>query len=191
MGLPVIARLKANLPELPAAVEVRFSNQPPTVRFQHDEDWIEAWDADDFDPWETLAWPTVRVLRYRQHKPDGTIVQADWLTDFSIARLGTRSFFKLAKSRWEIENQGFNDAKNLHGMEHIQHHHPNSLLVNWLFLPLALIIERLYRVRYLRRGDHPTRSSMQLKVLFGFPFGPPMPIPVDAGRGHRRGRPAP
>ena len=23
-------------------------------------------------------------------------------------------------------------AKNLYGMKHIQHHHPNSLLVNWL-----------------------------------------------------------
>lgn len=165
VGIPVIARLKANLPELSTAVEARFSNQPPTVTFQHDEDWIEAWDADDFDPWETLAWPTVRVLRYRQHKPDGTVVQADWLTDFSIARLGTRSFFKLAKSRWEIENQGFNDAKNLYGMEHIQHHHPNSMLVNWLFLLLALIIERLYRIRYLHRGDHPVRSSMQLKDI--------------------------
>ncbi len=130
-------------------------NQPPTVRFQHGEDRIEVWDADDFDPWETLDWPTVRVMRYRQHKTDGTVVQADWLTDFSIARLGTRSFFKLAKSRWEIENQGFNDGKNLYGMEHIQHHHPNSMLVNWLFLLLALIIERLYRIRYLHRGTHP------------------------------------
>jgi len=95
VGIRVIARLKANLPELSAAVEARFSNQPPTVTFQHEEDRIEAWDADDFDPWETLAQPTVRVLRYRQRKPDGTIVQADWLTDFSIARLGARSFFKL------------------------------------------------------------------------------------------------
>ena len=163
VGMPVIARLKANLPELSAAVEARFANQPPTVTFQHGEDRIEAWDADDFDPWETLDWPTVRVLRYRQHKPDGSIVQADWLTDFSIARLGTRSFFKLAKSRWEIENQGFNDAKNLYGMEHIQHHHPNSMLVNWLFLLLALIVERLYRTRYLHRGDHPILSAMKLK----------------------------
>ena len=133
------------------------------ARFEHREDRIEVWDADDFDPWETLAWPTVRVLRYRQHKPDGTIIQADWLTDFSIARMGTRSFFKLAKSRWEIENQGFNEGKNLYGMEHIQHHHPNSLLVNWLFLLLALIIERLYRNRYLHRGTHPVLTAMQLK----------------------------
>lgn len=163
MNIPIIARLKNNLPELSAAVQTRFGNTPPHASFQHDEDWIEVWDADDFDPWETLNWPSVRVLRYRQHKKDGTLIQADWLTDFSIAKLGTRTFFKLAKSRWEIENQGFNDGKNLYGMEHIQHHHPNSMLVNWLFLLLALITERLYRIRYLHRGTHPILTAMQLK----------------------------
>jgi hypothetical protein len=81
-------------------------------------------------------------------------------------------FFKLAKSRWEIENQGFNDAKNLYGMEHIQHHHPNSLAVNWLFLLLALGIERLYRNRYLHRGTHPIPTAMQLKHLLWLHLGP-------------------
>ncbi len=162
-GIPIVARLKSNLPELSAAVEARFGSQPPQQTFMFGEDRIEVWDADDFDPWENLAWPTVRVLRYRQHKPNGTLIQADWLTNFSLARLGTRTFFKLAKSRWEIENQGFNEGKNLYGMEHIQHHHPNSLLVNWLFLLLALMIERLYRNRYLHRGTHPILTAMQLK----------------------------
>ena len=110
-----------------------------------------------------LDWPTVRVLRYRQHKPKGTVIQAGWLTNFSLGRLGNRTFFKLANSRWEIENQGSNEGKNLYGMEHIQHHHPNSLLVNWLFLLLAWMIERLYRNRYLHRGAHPVLTAMQLK----------------------------
>ena len=162
-GIPIVARLKSNLPELSAAVESRFGSQPPQATFMFGEDRIEVWDADDFDPWENLDWPTVRVLRYRQHKPNGTVIQADWLTNFSLVRLGTRTFFKLAKSRWEIENQGFNEGKNLYGMEHIQHHHPNSLLVNWLFLLLALMIERLYRNRYLHRGTHPVPTAMQLK----------------------------
>ena len=163
VGLPILARLKDNLPELSAAVQARFSQSPPTMTFQHGQDWVELWDANDFDPWETLSWPTVRVMRYRQHKKNGTIIQADWLTNFPIARLGTRSFFKLAKSRWEIENQGFNDGKNLYGLEHIQHHHPNSMLVNWLFILLALMIERTYRIRYLHRGSHPRITAMQLK----------------------------
>jgi hypothetical protein len=172
MHIPVIARLKDNLPEIAAAVQARFGSQPPRETFQHGDDWIEIWDAEDFDPWATLDWISVRVMRYRQHKKDGTIIQADWLTNFSSAKLGSRSFFKFAKSRWEIENRGFNDSKNLYGMEHIQHHHPNSLVVNWLFLLLGLMIERLYRLRYLHRGAHPVLSSMQLKDMLWLHLGP-------------------
>ena len=67
----------------------------------------------------------------------------------------------MAKSRWEIENQGFNDGKNRYGMEHICHHEPNSILIVWLLILLALVIERLYRLRYLHRGEHGVRSAME------------------------------
>ena len=115
----------------------------------------------DFDPWETLDWETVRVFFYRQHKPDGKVVEAYWLTNAS-SRVSPRSLFHMAKSRWEIENQGFNDAKTRHGLEHICHHHANSLLIGWLLTMLALTIERLYRLRYLHRGNHRVHSSAQL-----------------------------
>jgi hypothetical protein len=55
----------------------------------------------------------------------------------------------MAKSRWEIENQGFNEAKTQHNFEHIPHHQENSLLLEWLLTVLALTIERLYRLRLL------------------------------------------
>ena len=111
-------------------------------------------------------------MRYRQQKKDGSIVQAEWLTNFPASRLGSRSFFKLAKSRWEIEIQGFNEGKNLYGMEHIQHHHPNGMLVNWLFLLLALLNERLYRIRYLYRGSPPRRTAVQPRDTLCLNLGP-------------------
>jgi len=162
VGLAVVARLKDNLPELSAAVEKRFPQQPPTRVYWDGEDRVEIWDADDFDPWETLDWPTVRVIRYRQHKPDGAIFQADWLTNLAPVKVGSLSLYRMAKSRWEIENQGFNDAKTRYGLEHICHHHANSILLNWLLTLLTLVIERLYRIRYLHRGNHPVRSAEQL-----------------------------
>lgn len=162
VGLPVVARLKENLPLLAAAVRARFDGQPPQAVFQEGDDQIEVWDYDHFDPWETLEWPELRVLRYHQHKRDGTVVQAEWLTNFSIAKLGSLSFYRMAKSRWEIENQGFNDGKNRYGMEHICHHQPNSILIVWLLIVLALVIERLYRLRYLHRGEHGVRSAIDL-----------------------------
>jgi hypothetical protein len=162
VDLPAVTRLKDNLPELYAAAQARFVPQSAHAVFEVEGDLVEVWDAEDFAPWETLQWHSVRVLRYRQHKPDGTVVEAYWHTNFSIRQAGSLSLFRIAKSRWEIENQGFNEAKNLHGMEHIAHHEPNSLLLAWLLLLLAMLIERLYRVRYLHRGDHALRSAIDL-----------------------------
>jgi len=119
LGLRVVARLKENLPELLAAAQKRFGGKPPHRVFREGEDRVEIWDADDFDPWDTLRWETVRVIRYRQHKPDGKVFEAFWLTDFPTRQLSSRSLFRLAKSRWEIENEGFNDAKSRYGFEHI------------------------------------------------------------------------
>jgi hypothetical protein len=173
LGLPIVARLKANLPELLAAAQKRFRSQPPKLTFPHGSDRVELWDAEDFDPWENLHWETVRVLFYRQQKPDGEVIEAFWLTDSPIAKVSSRVLYHRAKSRWEIENQGFNDAKNRHDLEHICHHHPNSLLITWLLTSLALTIERLYRLRYLRRGKHPPRTAMDFVQLLWLSLSQP------------------
>jgi hypothetical protein len=175
LGLPVVARLKQNLPELSAAVDKRFSQQRPHRVVKDGKTRIEMWDSDDFDPWETLHWDTVRVLRYRQHKPDGTVVQADWLTNFSKRKVVSLALYRMAKSRWEIENQGFNDCKSFQGLEHICHHHPNSLLLGWLLTLLALVISRLYRLRYLHRGTHNPISACNLVRLLWIDLGRPVP----------------
>jgi hypothetical protein len=165
VGLKVIARLKSNLPELLHAAETRFGHRRPNRTFKNGSDHIEIWDADDFDPWDALHWKTVRVIRYRQHRADGSIVEAYWLTNFSAPQVGSESLYRMAKARWEVENQGFNDAKNRYGFEHITHHNANSLLVCWLLLLLALTIERLYRLRYLHRGTHSPHSAIDLLRL--------------------------
>jgi hypothetical protein len=162
------------LPELLGAAQRRFRSQSPHATFREGPDRIEVWDADDFDPWETLRWETVRVLFYRQHKPNGEVIEAFWLTDFPTPRVSRRSLYRMAKSRWEIENQGFNDAKNRHGLEHICHHHPNSLLIGWLLTLLALTIERLYRLRYLHRGTHRVCTAKQWVLLLWLSLSRPL-----------------
>jgi hypothetical protein len=176
LHLRVVARLKGNLPELFQAAQKRFHGQPPTSSFREGRDRVEVWDADDFDPWDTLRWKTVRVIRYRQHQPEGSVCEAFWLTDFPTRQLSSRSLFRLAKSRWEIENQGFNVAKNRYGLEHICHHHANSLLLVWLITCLALTIERLYRLRYLHRGSHPVRSAIELLRLLRLSLARPVHV---------------
>jgi hypothetical protein len=80
-----VARLKDNLPGLFAAAQQRFPGGPPATVFQHGADRVELWDAEDFDPWETLAWETDRVFFYRQLKP---VVEAYWLTNFPGSTVG-------------------------------------------------------------------------------------------------------
>ncbi|HET7099875.1 MAG TPA: transposase [Terriglobia bacterium] len=167
-GWPVVARLKDHLPELFRAAQRRFRSQPPHLAFCDGSDRVEIWDADDFDPWNALRWDAVRVIRYRQCHPNGEAVEAYWLTNLPSRRVGRRSLYAMAKSRWQIENQGFNDAKNRYGLEHICDHHPHSLLIVWLLTCLALTLERLYRLRYLHRGPHPVRTAIELLRLLQF-----------------------
>ncbi len=173
LGLRVVARLKANLPQLSAAAQGRFTAQPPHHTLEAAGERVELWEADDFDPWETLRWPTVRVLRYRQSKRDGTVVEAYWLTDLPRARVSSRVLYRFAKSRWEIENEGFNDGKTRHGLAHISHHHPNSLLIGWLLTIFALTLERLYRLRYLHRGRHRPATAIEFVRALRLSLGPP------------------
>jgi hypothetical protein len=118
----------------------------------------------------------VRVLRYRQHKADGTVVEAYWLTDLPVARVSSRLLYRFAKSRWEIENEGFNDGKTRYGLEHIRHHHANSLLVGWLLTIFALTIERLYRLRYLHRGRRRPATPIEFLRLLRLSLCSPTPI---------------
>ncbi len=50
LGLHVVSRLKANLPELFAAAQARFAQPPPSMTFEIEGDFIELWDADDCAP---------------------------------------------------------------------------------------------------------------------------------------------
>ena len=79
----------------------------------------------------------------------------------------------MAKRRWQIENEGFNDCKSQQGFEHICHHHPNSLLIGWLLTLLALVLLCLFQLRHLHRGTHPIRSAIELVRLFRIALGQP------------------
>lgn len=177
LGIPVLARLKDNLPELSGEVERRFHHLRPHRVTEHNGNRLELWDSSDFAPWQTLHWKWVRVLRYREISAEGEIVaEAQWLTDLPFSKVGTLSLFKMARSRWEIENQGFNDCKSRQGLEHICHHEPRSLLICWLLTLLALVIGRLFRIRYLHRGNHPGLSAIELVRLLRISLGQPRHI---------------
>ena len=101
--------------------------------------------------------------------------EACWLTDWPLREGGSRALYRMAKSRWEIENEGFNAAKSRYGREHLSHHHANRLGVRWLLVLFALTIERLSRLRSLRRGRHHPRAAIALVRLLRLSLCPPRP----------------
>lgn len=155
-GLRALVRLKANVPSLYAAARARFEETAPTAIFDECGARVEVWDAADFDPWEDLRWATVRVIGYRQHHRDGTRVEAYCFTDLSPRRVSTRALYRVARGRWTIENQGFNDSKSRDGLDHVPHQEATSLLIRWLLVMLTLSL------RYLRRGTHRPVSAITL-----------------------------
>jgi hypothetical protein len=180
LGLPVVARLNRNLPDLFTAAQARFGQQPPSATREEAGEMIEIRDADDFEPWEGLQWAAVRVIRYRQHRRNGEVVEAYWLTNFSQRRVGRLTLYRLCKSRWQIENRFFNEAKNLYRLEHVPHHHANAILIHTLLSCLAICIERLYRLRHLHRAGRPPCSAVRLlRILRGsLALVTPVPFPT-------------
>jgi hypothetical protein len=174
LGLELVVGLKANLPDLLRNARTHFAGKAPSRSFMHRGERVELWDG-EVEASETLPWPSVRVLRYRQHRRNGNVLEAYWYTTFSPRAVGSRALFLMCKSRWDIENQGFNDAKNRYGLEHIPHHETNSILLHGLLTCLALCIERLYRLRHLRRGRHSPPSAIELCRLLWLALGALVP----------------
>ena len=48
-------------------------------------------------------------------------------------------------------------------------------LIVWLLIALAMLIERLYRLRYLHRTDHGIRSAIDLLTFLWLTLGSPSP----------------
>ncbi len=64
-------------------------------------------------------------------------------------------------------------GKTYHGLEHITHHHVNSLLMGWLLTIFAITIERLYRLRYLHRGRHRPVTAIAFVRALRLSLAPP------------------
>jgi hypothetical protein len=93
------------------------------------------WDVPDLTSWPEVSLP-LRVVRSEEtyavrRQVNGQVEQERatwmWVTSLSPAQASTELVVRLGHTRWDIENQGFNELVNGWHTDHLYRHHPNAI----------------------------------------------------------------
>ena len=125
------------------------------------------WDAEGFRSWPSLDRPvrvvrsleTTTVRRQLDKQEEPQVSDWVWVTTLSSSRASTNAVVSLGHSRWEIENQGFNEAVNHWHADHVYKHDPIAILAFWLLTMLAV---NVFRAFYLRNLKPPRRRDSSM-----------------------------
>jgi hypothetical protein len=154
-GKDVIVVLKDERRELFKDAEGLFAGQEPVKVINTDGSQLEYWDIDQLQSWSGVK-QLLRVVKQVQtklicDKETGEVEEEIstwiWATTLSKYRASTEVVAKLGRSRWCIENQGFNELSNHWHADHVYRHDPVAILNFWL---MSMIAYNLFRAFFLR-----------------------------------------
>ena len=163
-GKHVIAVLKDEQRDLLADARSLWQQMPPTVLPGRGQRHVEGWDLSGFTTWPQCTCP-VRVVRSRESWPvrrqlDKQTEQLEsewvWVTTLPPPLAGTTAVVHLGHSRWDIENQGFNELVNRWHGDHVYRHQPVAIQVMWL---LTMLAANLFAAFYRRDLKPALRSA--------------------------------
>lgn len=95
-----------------------------------------------------------------------TTVRFQWLTDIELDDKNIEEMVRYGRKRWKIENEGFNNQKNiLYKIEHLNSHNPNAMKNHYLLTQIADILMQLYLaghklLKELKQGIKNTSSRL-------------------------------
>lgn len=116
---------------------------------------IEFWDVDDIDTLATFRGKS-RVLRARITHNDGS--QSTWcyaVVGDRARKTGRRTTLQTVRSRWHVENTGFNQWVQYWNLSHVYHHTQPALLAVLLLWSLVFNLLQLFVYRRLQRPRTP------------------------------------
>lgn len=77
---------------------------------------------------------------YREHKESFVFI-----TNLNITERNVKGLVAVGRSRWKIENQGFNNQKNIrYDIEHANSHNYTAMKKHYILTQIADIIMQLY-----------------------------------------------
>lgn len=167
-GKEVVAVLKGDDRLLKRDAALRFSSLP-SQRWVENRREIEAWDLDGFTSMTGVDGP-IRVLHSHETRTvkklvDGKRVDKTeqshwwWATTIKQAQLSTRKPCKAGHSRWDIENDSFNELSRSWGLDHCFKHSPNAILT---FILTNFIAQLLLQCFYKRNLKPDRRAGLPL-----------------------------
>lgn len=155
----VIAVLKDEQRDLLQHAQIFFAGVAPSVQYTANGINIKAWDGSGF-----VSWPQVnqqvrvvateearRITRQLDGKTEVLHSSWMWVSTLSSLRAHAKVVVQLGHSRWQIENQGFNELVNQWHSDHIYKHSPGAILNFWLITLLAVNIFHTFFFRNLKQ----------------------------------------
>lgn len=88
---------------------------------------------------------TVNLLESREETETGERRQFVFITNIRIRKNNAQKLLNAGRSRWKIENEGFNNQKNVrYNLEHVNCHHDTAMKNHYLLTQIADILVQLY-----------------------------------------------
>ena len=162
---------------------------PPSSVFDRGRVHCQCWDLEGFGTWPQCAVKprvvrseeTRQVRRQLDKKMETCESQWAWVTTLPSTMALTRAVVSLGHSRWDIENQGFNELVNRWHADHIYRHEPTAILALWLLTMLAATLFAAFYSRNLKPALRAACDTLQIarmmltEVLHDLPAHPQAP----------------
>ena len=155
----VITVLKNDRRDLFKHAKQFIAHNSPVCEYTSAGTKITVWDGSNFVSWPQVKQKvravateeTTRVTRQLNGKTETVQSSWMWVTTLSPMRANAKVIVQLGHSRWDIENQGFNELVNYWHADHVYLHSSAGILNFWLMTMLAVNVFHVFFFRNLKQ----------------------------------------
>ena len=169
-GKDVLTVLKDERRDLIRDAQSLFSTMNPQTFSLHKTQY-ECWDIEGLTSWPQFKKSPVRVIASRETttvhrqlngKDEEKVSSWMWVTTLSKNKANTRTAVQMGHSRWEIENDGFNETSTYWHADHLYRHDPVALLNFWLITMMAYNLFHAFFNRNIKSVFRKTLNYLHL-----------------------------
>ena len=163
---------------------VALSGIVEPITYTNDKTTCRVWEHKIEGLWKSYK-KEVTVIRSEETKTvAGTEEKADWMWVTNLPSTGNlENMVRICHSRWQIENQCFNETVNIWALDHIYRHSANAIIAFILFLFIAVNIVNIFFNRNIKDRRIKTKvfllDLVKASLLLNYRSSlPPNPIPI-------------